>query len=228
MKIKPVIFILTATVFTHVIKAQQFTYERVNFKDIRKEVSTEKSAFYYPVLSERYNHNDTTLTKADFRYLYFGYTFQDGYSPYETTDAETIINELQQKDTIVETDLSVMLEKCREVLKIHPFSAHYLLISAVTCQQSGLAEEARNFYFKYQGVISAILSSGDGASEKSAWSVILISDEYEMIHALGFQSTGKQKMLGKSLCDFIYVQANDYNIDGFYFDISSPFTKGFK
>jgi hypothetical protein len=57
--------------------------------------------------------------------------------------------------------------------------------------------------------------------------VILISDEYELIRSLEFVPSGKQKMIAKSLCDFIYVTDNEYGIEGFYFDISQPFAKGF-
>jgi hypothetical protein len=57
--------------------------------------------------------------------------------------------------------------------------------------------------------------------------VILISDAYELIRSLEFVPTGKQKMIAKSLYDFIYVMANDYGVEGFYFDISRPFSRGF-
>jgi len=209
------------------LQAQQHSFVRVNFSEVKSTVASEKSPFYFPVLFKRYQDTDTTLSVEEYRYLYYGYTFQERYQPYKKLEAENIINELLLKDTLTTADFSAIYGHCLEILQWHPFSTRYHLTSAIACTQLGKTEEARKHYYKYDRIISVILSSGDGATEQSAWSVILISDEYELINAIGFQRTGKQKLLSKSLCDFIYVSANDYGLDGFYFDISRPFSRGF-
>lgn len=220
--------ILAGLAMTVTLYAQQHTFTRVDFDQIRSAVALENTAFYYPTLFERYRDADTTLSIEEFRYLYYGFTFQEQYRPYKKHDGETLVSELMMKDSLTPSDFSEIYRHCTEILPLHPFSTRYLLIMAIACAQLGNSEEARKYYFKYDRIISAILSSGDGATEQSAWSVILISDEYELINALGFQSTGQQKMLSKSLCDFIYVSDNDYGIDGFYFDVSRPFARGFE
>jgi hypothetical protein len=210
------------------LHSQHFSFSRVDFKNIQSEIAKKKSAFFYPVLFDRYRKNDTTLNHEEFRYLYYGYTFQEDYRPYAIHDAETQVNDLLMKDTLTTEDFLVIQGCCREILKLHPFSTYYLLTTAIACSQAGNTEEARIYYYKYNGIISAILSSGDGATEQSAWSVILISDEVELIRSLGFVPSGKQKMMAQSRCDFISVEANDFAIEGFYFDISRPFSRGFQ
>jgi hypothetical protein len=210
------------------LRSQHFSYTRVDFKKVRSEVAKKKSAFFYPVLFERYRNNDTALNHEEFRYLYYGYTFQEDYRPYAIHDSETQVNDLLMKDTLTTEDFSVIQGCCREILKLHPFSIHYLLTAAIASSRVGDTEEAGIYYFKYNGILSAILSSGDGATEQSAWSVILISDEAELIRAMGFIPTGKQKMISKSRCDFIYIAASEYAVEGFYFDVSQPFSKGFQ
>ena len=210
------------------LHAQHFSYTPVDFKTVRSAVTSKKSALYYPVLFERYRNNDTTLSHEEFRYLYYGYTFQDEYRPYAVHDADSLVSNLMRKDNPTTEDFSVILGHCREILELHPFSTRILLTSAIACSRMGNTKEATLYYFKYRSILSAILSSGDGATEQSAWSVILISDEVELIRSLEFVPSGKQKMIAKSLCEFIYVMANDYGVEGFYFDISQPFARGFK
>jgi hypothetical protein len=210
------------------VQSQHFSFTPVDFKNIRSAIAREKSAFYYPVLFDRYRNNDTTLSREEFRYLYYGFTYQEDYRPYAVHDAESAVNNLLMKDTLTIRDFADICGYCREILELHPFSMHYLLTSAIACTRMERVEEARIYYYKYNSILSTILSSGDGATEPSAWSVILISDEYELIRSLGFNPSGKQKMLAKSRCDFIYVVANEYNIEGFYFDINRPFSRGFQ
>lgn len=209
------------------LHSQHFSFTRVDFKQVRSAVAKKKSDFYYPVLFERYRNNDTALTREEFRYLYYGFTFRDEYRPYTNHDAEDSVGNLLGKDTLTAADFSLIYRQCREILELHPFSIRYLLTSAITCSQMGKEEEAAMYYYKYRSIVSAILSSGDGATAQSAWSVNLISDEYELIRSLGFAPSGKQKMLAESRCDFISVESNEYSIEGFYFDISRPFARGF-
>jgi hypothetical protein len=208
-------------------QAQTFDYIRIDYEDVRTTVSTAGSPFYYPLLFERYTSRDTTLGIEEYRYLYYGFTFQKEYQPYRKTDSEEQISQLLSTDTILGEDFSAILNLSMEILQWHPFSLRYLLTSAVACSQLGYADEAGGYYHQYNQVLSAILSTGDGATEQSAWSVILVSDEYELTGALGFQVTGQQKFLNQSLCDFLYVKPNEYTIEGFYFDISRPFSAGF-
>jgi hypothetical protein len=225
--VKRTVLILLAILLTMPLHAQHFSYTRVDFKTIQSAVTKKKSAYYYPVLFERYRNNDTTLGREEFRYLYYGYTFQDDYRPYAIHDADSLVSDLMRKDNPAIEDFSVMQAHCREILNLHPFSTRTLLIAAIACSRTGNTKDATLYYFKYNSILSAILSSGDGATEQSAWSVILLSDEVELIRSLDFIPSGKQKMIAKSLCDFIYVMANDYGVEGFYFDISRPFARGF-
>ncbi len=220
--------LITTLLFTSSLNAQQFQFTKVDFAIIKSVITSETSVFYYPVLFGRYQNNDTTITVEESRYLYYGFTFQDQYKPYQRLDAENTVKELLNADTLKPADFRKLYSACKEILHIHPFSVRYLLTMGVACSKLGLSKEAEAYFFKYDRIISAILSSGDGATEGSAWCVIQIPDEYELIRALGFQPTGEQRFLSNSLCDFLFVEENEYNIEGFYFDISKPFSRSLK
>lgn len=210
------------------LNAQQFQFIKVDFNNIKSVVTSETSIFYYPRLFERYQKNDTSLSVEEYRYLYYGFTFQEQYKPYLRLEAENKVKDLLEADTLKSDDFKKLYNACKEILQKHPFSVRYLLTMGVACSKLGLAKEATANFFKYDRIISAILSSGDGATEGSAWCVIQIPDEYELVRALGFEPTGEQRFLSNSLCDFIFVEDNEYNIEGFYFDISKPFSQSLK
>jgi hypothetical protein len=228
MKIHYLRLLIPALSITVLLNAQQFQYTKVDFNIIKSVITSETSVFYYPRLYNRYQNNDTTMTVEEFRYLYYGFTFQDQYTPYDRLEAENSVKELLAADTLKADDFRKLYNSCKEILHKHPFSVQYLLTMGVACSKLGLSKEATAYYFKYDRILSAILSSGDGATEESAWCVIQIPDEYELVRALEFEPTGEQRFLSKSLCDFIFVNKNEYDIEGFYFDVSKPFSQSLK
>ncbi|MDE7125005.1 MAG: DUF4919 domain-containing protein, partial [Muribaculaceae bacterium] len=55
---------------------------RPDLETIKSETTDPTSSRYYPKLMQSYLSNDTTLTAEDFRFLYYGYLFQEDYEPY--------------------------------------------------------------------------------------------------------------------------------------------------
>jgi hypothetical protein len=62
--------------------AQQEIIGKPNYKKIKKSIQKKSSEFYYPVLMERFKNGDSTMTIDEKRHLYYGFTFEDSYSPY--------------------------------------------------------------------------------------------------------------------------------------------------
>ncbi len=54
----------------------------VDFDAIKQESLNPTSEWYYPKLKERLLKGDSTLTKEDYRHLYYGSVFQPSYAPY--------------------------------------------------------------------------------------------------------------------------------------------------
>jgi hypothetical protein len=57
-------------------------------------------------------------------------------------------------------------------------------------------------------------------TKETAFHVISAAHEYDLLRALGFGNAGGQSLtIGQY--DFLKVEANDYGIEGMYFDISA-------
>ena len=149
-------FLLLMLIFftCDMLLAQNTEIKPVKFKKISKEIKKKKSPYYYPLLFQRYLELDTSLTAEEFKYLYYGFSFQAEYQPYGTP-----------------------------LLR------------------------------------DAIMSTGDGLSENTAFVVIYIPDEYEILEVLGFKFGGSQSLIEGNY-DLLEIDQNPYGITEIYFDVS--------
>lgn len=70
--------------------------------------------------------------------------------------------------------------------------------------------------YKLQGLIDAILSTGDGESPESAWYVIQPAHEYDIVNRLGLTAT--QYSFIKPHLDYLEIKENPFKIKGYYFN----------
>ena len=72
---------------------------------------------------------------------------------------------------------------------------------------------------RYNNILSAIFDSGDGKTAATAFVVMCVSDEYEVMASMQVENTA-QSLNGN--CDVMDLKKNDINIDKLYFNVSKP------
>lgn len=194
-------------------------FQKPDYNEIKKSIHDKDSQFYYPLLFERYINSDTTLTIQDFRVLYYGYLFNDSYSVYRSSDYVDSVNAILHQDTLTSSDYKNMIKYEKLILKEYPFNLRDLNMLANLYYQLGDTISSLQSDFKLQMLVNTILSTGDGRSEKTAWHVISVSHEYDILGYFGFQFGGSQSLTKKG-CDYLEVSENDYKVKGFYFDVN--------
>lgn len=206
------------TAFTAVAQKNQFTPP--DYKKISKAISKPGTEFYYPLLMERYRENDTTLTPHEYYLLYYGYTLQPGYAPYGHLPlVDSLMTILHDKQLLPgQYDKAATL--CNAILDKNPFDLRFLDPLIYVYRMQGKNDLASRLEFRLGRIVETIFSTGDGLSEKTAFHVIAISHEYDMLRALGFGFAGEQS-LTRNQCDYLKVARNDYGIDGMYFNVSA-------
>lgn len=199
---------------------QEAKLEAPNYKEISKQIKNKKSKFYYPNLMNRYLNGDTHFDLDEKRHLYYGYSFQDSYSPYGSSDYSDSLKIVFNKDTLVETDYNDIIRFSSMILDENPFHLIALRNLSFSYYKLNTNPKLKELYsYKSELIYDAIFSSGDGISEKTAFYVINISDEYRILNILDFEFGGQQQLL-KSRYDYLKVQENEAGIDGLYFEIS--------
>lgn len=203
------------------IKAHSQTDEvtKPDYVLIEKNVTNKNSPYFYKKLFNRYTAADSTMTIEDKRHLYYGYSFQKEYSPYERSGAETELRELLTQDEAGTEDLEKIISLTDKIQKQFPFSLRVKEYRIYCFKELGQTEAAAKEYMQASYIIDAILSTGEGTSKESCFYIINTSNEYEIIDLLGFEFDGEQSLI-EHRYDYLTVAENSYGIKGFYFDVS--------
>lgn len=210
--------LLIIWLFTLPLLSQEYQFKAPDYEWIKKEMKNKNSDYYYPQLLERYNNGDTNLTIEEGRVLYYGSFFTGDYSSYASSEYIDSLKAYFNKDSILKEDYKEIIRLEKIVLKEFPFNMRDLNTLIYAYAISGDTASAIRTDYMLNLVIETILSTGDGATEASAWHVISVSHEYDLLNILGFQFGGNQS-LTDSGCDYLTVKENQYKIEGFYFDV---------
>ena len=227
MRLKFVISFLLTLCFSCTLFSQDRDTKPVNYKKLRKEINKKRSPFYYPVLYQRYTDLDTSLTTEEFRYLYYGFSLQDDYAPYNTPPLrDSLIRYLSRSD-LMQEEYMVTARIGSALLAESPFRLRETFITALSFEISGDTRLSAAYFKFYEKQVDAIMSTGDGLTTNSAFSVIYIQDEYEIMEVLGFKFGGGQYLLNGGF-DMLELEQNRYGVDALYFDVSRLLATGTK
>lgn len=182
------------------------------------------SPYYYPTLMGRYINGDTTLTREDYRHLYYGYVFQDSYRPLDPVPGETdLLNLLDTKQQFDEEDAHKMLYYAGEVMQRDPFSLNNINFMTYAYGLLGDKEKERISAARLQGVYDAIESTGSGEKEESPWHITSFSHVIDFMTLKGYQIQTR-RVVSRSV-EYVKPRSSDRKNKGFYFDFSRVYTK---
>ncbi len=196
-----------------------------NEENILDRTMNPESPFYYTQLMLRYNTGDATLTDEDYHYLYYGYTYQDDYKPMAANpDLDKLLllaGGLDPDKPLVET-LEGIISVGSDALKRDPFSPKILNLMSYAYGALGNKEQEEAYSRRMQGVIRAILDSGDGLTQKSPRHILMFDHALDLLSAEGLP-TDKARIISREVeyVPLITPQIIDGKKQkGYYFDFS--------
>ncbi len=199
------------------------THTVPDYNEIEKLTKDEGSMFYYDNLFSRYMNNDTTLSLRDYRMLYYGNFFQDSYKPfYHSPQADSIKLLLTNNEELTTRDWEELVRLGTANLQQNPFDLKGINIVWVSHKTLGDTIEARFYFDKLKKLVQTILASGDGLSEETAFHVLNVAHEYDIINILGYEFGGDQQLTDNH-CDYLSLKHNDDQLQGLYFDVKQVF-----
>lgn len=191
-----------------------------NYDEIKQQITNVKSSSYYPILMDRYQQCDSTLSLEDYRNLYFGYVLLEDFIPYQEEDKAL----LEARKDFVKDGANAeacpsMLELAQKALANNPFDIPALAIIPICYYQMGDSTNFHLWDIKLHGVLDAISSSGDGETVQTALHVTNIEHEYELLNRLGWELD--QIEVVDNQTDFLRVKENSDSIPGIYFNFGA-------
>ncbi len=192
-------------------------------QDIIDRTLDSSSPYYHTALMMRYNAGDRTMTDDDYHYLYYGYAYQDGYKPLAANpelDKLLLLVSGLDPDKPDRAVLESVISTGRDVLARDPFSPKVLNLMAFAYDALGDKEQAAAFSARMNGVLRAILASGDGLTQKTPRHVLMFDHALDAKDVEGL-AYGKARIISRTV-EFIPLAA-PYVVEGkkrrgFYFD----------
>lgn len=195
--------------------------EAPDFELIEYNITNKSSNLYYPSLVERFKAADTTLTLEEVRHLYFGSALQPNRkviaSPYSAEISQMIAdpsNKVDYNRMLVLADKAI----AENFLDIDAY--HYRFTACMHIYGPDNDAEARKSSFQYNCLVSAIMSSGDGLSASTAFHVVDVTHEYNVMLVLRI-NYDQQQLISENgrFYDVMILNYNTQN-NRLFFDVT--------
>ena len=198
--------------------AQKLEVKPVDFDSIKAATQDSKSKFFFPKLMKAFESNDTTMTFDEYRYLYYGYVFQEDYNPFRESQYADMIESLYYNKEFTRSECDTIEKYAELSLDDNIFDLQQMEYFIFALKEKKKFARAAIRQYRLNHIIATILSSGNGTAE-NPWVVTSVSHEYYILNKLGYVATEHRTLPG--CIDFIAVNPkNDKSPEGFYFDAS--------
>ena len=213
---KHIVIFFLLTFFVCEIYSQTPVAQVPDYESIRNEIVDTASDYYYPRLLDRYEAFDSTLTVTDYRYLYYGYIFQDNYDPNWKSRDEKKVEKYFRNAKKDESNYDKVIELVCKSLNDYPFDLRTMRFLCFLYHQKGDREMGEKASSRFISIIGAILSSGDGESCETAYHVISPRHEFSILKIFQFESTDQKRVDG---CNYLQLKENKRGVEGIYFKV---------
>jgi len=191
---------------------------KVDFNHVKSVIENPKSVYYYPKLLRAFFSNDTTAGIEAFRNLYYGYTFQEDYSPFRESVYGKKVEELYYKQPHTRAECDSIEKYAYLSLNDNLFDLNQMEFFIFALKEKKKYTRAAIRQYRLDRIIAAIMSSGKGTRE-DPWVVIAPEHEYNIVNFLGYQAIDHQELDGG--LEYIKVKpVAGKSAEGFYFDVS--------
>jgi tetratricopeptide (TPR) repeat protein len=150
-----------------------------NMPQLDKWSKSKDHHYSYSKLISKFHSNVLEMGIDDFFMLYYGFTNDAAYSPYgnKAADLLELWNNKEFDNYLIEAE--------QLLAKDPTFFGLYWNLSGIYSMNGNKEKQFENLY-KYYGFLEGIVASGTGYSPDSAYIVIKISDEYEVLNNFGY------------------------------------------
>lgn len=212
------LFLLIFCLATLNIVAQQ-TSEKPDYAKIEKAIADSGSDYHYPKLLHYFQKGDTTMTLGQKRHLYYGFRYQKNYNPYGIPKQMAELRPILQKTPLSDADALKVVSLGKAILADNPFDLRMMNVMLYASEQIKDTQLFNATLGQMKITVDALMSSGDGKSTATAFHVISVADEYQLLHVLGYKPAGKQQLVDGHY-DFLELADNPDKIKGLYFDVT--------
>ena len=169
---------------------------------------------------EKYIAGDEKMTFEEGRHLYFGFIYQPQYMPIDTSSYNAQLAQVLSRKSFSPTDYANILEYSNALLLEDPFNLRALNAKLLVYAQLDNTEEYKKVAQQRHIVQNAIVSTGDGMSDKTPFFVIKVAHEYDILPFLGYNFGGSDKVISRKKINYLTLGDNQFGVERVYFNIA--------
>ena len=192
--------------------------ERPDFNKIKAETLNPKSSRYYPTLIKKYMSADTSMTIEDYRYLYYGYAFQEDYNPYRASEYAKRIKPLYFKEKHTNAECDTIMKYAELSLEDNPFDLQQMTFFIIALKEKRKNARAAIWQYRLNHLVAAIVSSGNGTKD-NPWVVTSTAHEYNILNFWNLVAIGHETE-GENLDVLKVKPRKETDPDTYYFDVT--------
>lgn len=151
---------------------------KIDLNKIKKEVSDQKSIYFYEKMVYKFQGLPKSIDSLEAIHLYYGRNF---ISKKISTNDEAFKNLL---DDFKQEKYDEVIVKAKNLLFTDPTNLDLLMVMLQCYDRQKDFKNFSHHYSQFQILTRAMLDSGDGKSEKSAYLVNSVGDEYILINVI--------------------------------------------
>lgn len=212
------LLLLCFVVTSFVLNAQDWDFEKPDYDKIEKNIKEKDSNLFYELLMKRYKEADSTMTLKEKRHLYYGYQFDEKYSPYSRSDFSDSLRVVLNKKSLDSLDFTNIVTFTNKILEENPFDLRAINYQLFALEKKSDTASFNKKVIQLYIIVDSLLSSGTGKSKEDSFYVLFTSHEYDLLSILGFKFGGSQSLIEHY--DYLTLEKNEANIEGLYFDVS--------
>lgn len=186
----------------------------VDLKMIGKDLKNEKSPYNYEKLIFKYKAYPKSLDSIESQHLYYGRNFRSDLVSTTDEDFKTLA------DAFKNGDFDECIKKGKVLYEKDPTNLDVILILLRAFDSKKDGSNFMHHLSQFRTLTDAIRSSGDGKSEKTAYLVNSVGDEYILLNILnlGQDYTRVSKPGKDGMFDIWSKDNNDIYIKVLYID----------
>lgn len=210
-------FLILTSCFSQ-IQAQKSNFSSPDFRKIAKTIKKTGKPLGYQNLLQRLNQNDTSLSPREYHLLYYGAALQPGFNPEAAQPLSDSLMLILRQEKLEKEDYNHIIGYASDLILKSPFEISFLDPLILSHRMLGNEDMAARLELRFGRIIETIFNSGDGLTRETAFHVISVNHETDMLRALGF-GYGGQRIKSADGTDYLKVLKNDFGIEGMFFRV---------
>lgn len=207
-------------IFSIAMYSQKVSFEKPNYKKIKRVINKKKSPLYYTRLYKKYTNINSKMTLKEKRHLYYGFIFQKRYDPFGINKYHDSLRLYAHKKH-TKKSIQKMLFFSKHILQKNPFNIEVITYKASLLRKTNNKDALKIAKKQLQIIYDAINSSGDGLTSKTAYHVIFRKHKSDFLKHKNLKFNGFKKTIDKFRVEYLNVTENKKNIRGIYFNVSA-------